>query len=177
MGRLRRNGTKRVGFEQVPAIVIYDDDLSGDEMSALWYKPGYLKAETEREIHFYRRSWTSPIVSSTYCWRGLEHRLKSNDAKLKRWFTFISSFLAFQKDLKELDHADTSKLLMVYATKHSQEDRKKAQLVGASDEAEAYKVYNEDVKDGHSRSPPFKRLHLKKEKKTKQAECRLARSA
>jgi hypothetical protein len=125
------------------SVIIVERDFTAEERDTLWYRPEFLKAQTRREVSLYRRTWTSPIASKSYCWRGLETKLKGNEAQKKRWWTFLESFLAFQRDLKALD-ADVSNLLMVYASKQSQPDRKKAHQVGLQDEADAFIAYNED---------------------------------
>lgn len=137
------NTNKNVRFAQCPTVEFVDHDFTDEERKALWYIPEYLREQTQRDINLYLRAGTSPVVSRSYCWRGLEHKLmkcSENVQKQRRWYNFLKTFMAFQRDLKELN-ADVSKLLMVYATKHSQTDRTKAHLVGQQDEAEAFKVY------------------------------------
>ena len=145
------------------SIIKYDGTLLPGEHEQIWHDPLELKEQASIDLSRARQLWKQNgrqahsimrhgrgTSSSSYCWRGLEKRLKGSDASKKKWYKFLHSFLSLQSDIRTLN-SDNSNLLMIFVTAHSKAGRMQAHQIGLQDEAEAFRVHSETVFAASSR--------------------------
>lgn len=135
------------------STIEYDSALLPGEHELLWHDALELKEQARIDLSRARQLWKQTgrqahlRHGSTYCWRGLEKRLKSSDASKKKWYKFLHSFLSLQSDIRALN-SDNSNLLMIFVSAHSKAGRMQAHQIGLQDEAEAFRVHSESGYSG-----------------------------
>jgi hypothetical protein len=177
--------TRRVRFGPISEVV-YDGSLSQVERDLLWHDPDKLREQARKEIQLARKVWKQnhgAACDSLFCFRGLEKRLRSAHAVRQKWLTFLQSFRALQRDLRQLENGtddSISNLIMVFVSTHSKADRAKAHQLALQDEALAFTIHSEH-QDNMLRD---KKLYITASPATAEAfpqrsstTCRRARSA